>query len=112
MRWGGLEWLRSISLTADVRQHAGEQRVGGDVEGDSQAHVGGALVEAAGEGAISHVELEGGEGGRDERGSELRYGRCMGKMGIERAQNERGEGGGGEGGRKELREGEGDGRGE
>src|SRR5262249_21870488 len=43
----------------------GEQGVGGDVEGDAEEHVGGALVELAGEPPAGHVELgEGVAGGR------------------------------------------------
>ena len=38
--------------------HVGEQRVAGDVERDSQAHVARPLVELARELSVSHVELK------------------------------------------------------
>jgi hypothetical protein len=41
-----------------LRQHAGQQRVGGDVERNAQEHVRGALVQLAGELAVRDVELE------------------------------------------------------
>ena len=41
----------------DLRNHAGKQRVGGDVEGDAKPHVARALVHLTGELPIRHVEL-------------------------------------------------------
>jgi len=43
---------------ADLREHAGEQRVAGDVERHTQKHVGRALVELAAQGAVGDVELK------------------------------------------------------
>lgn len=45
--------------TADMGQHAGEERVRGDVEGHPQTHVTGALVQLACQLAVGHVELQG-----------------------------------------------------
>ncbi len=42
----------------DLRHHERQQRVGGDVEGHAEKHVGRALVELAGEAALSDIELE------------------------------------------------------
>jgi hypothetical protein len=43
---------------ADLCHHHGEQRVRGDVEGDSQKHVGTALIELTGQLAAVHIKLE------------------------------------------------------
>ena len=50
--------MNQLQGTRDVGDHVGEQRVAGDVERDSQAHVARPLVELARELAVSHVELE------------------------------------------------------
>lgn len=42
---------------ADLRQHAGEERVGCDIEWNAEAHVARPLVHLAAELAVSHVEL-------------------------------------------------------
>src|SRR5262245_30014679 len=39
-----------------LRHHDGEQRVGSDVEGYAEEHIGGALIELAGELAPGHIE--------------------------------------------------------
>ena len=46
-----------MTRTAHVREQAGEQRVGGDVEGHAEAHVARALVHLAAKLAVGHVEL-------------------------------------------------------
>lgn len=46
-------WLQANHL----RYHQREQGVGSDVEGDAQENVGAALVQLAGEFALSHVKL-------------------------------------------------------
>ena len=50
--------MNQLLGTRDVGDHVGEQRVAGDVERHSQAHVARPLVELARELAVSHVELE------------------------------------------------------
>ena len=50
--------MNQLLGTRDVGDHVGEQRVAGDVERDSQAHVARPLVELARELAVSHVELK------------------------------------------------------
>jgi len=47
-----------------LRQHVGQQRVGSDIEGHAQEDVGAALVQLAGQLAVSHIELEEGAAGR------------------------------------------------
>ena len=54
----------------DLSDHQGQQRVGSDVEGNAQKHIGTALVQLAGEPSFGHVELEQQmAGGRAIRGS-------------------------------------------
>ena len=43
---------------ADLRDHHGQHRVGGDVEGHAEEQIGAPLVELAGEDPFVHVELE------------------------------------------------------
>jgi hypothetical protein len=53
---------------ADLRDHAGEQRVGGDVERDAEEEVGAALVKLATEFAVEDEELEERVAGRQRHG--------------------------------------------
>jgi len=70
---------------ADLRDHEGEEGVGGDVEGNAEEKIGAALVELAAQFAVLHEELEhrvaGGEGhevefrgvpGRDDEAATVR----------------------------------------
>jgi hypothetical protein len=43
--------------STDLGHHYGQQRVGGDIKGDTQAHIGRALVHLAAEFPVGHVEL-------------------------------------------------------
>ena len=45
-------------VAGDLRDHQGQQRVGGDVERHAEKNVGGALVKLAGQPAVRDVELE------------------------------------------------------
>src|SRR5690242_12147098 len=42
----------------DLRDHQGEERVGGDVERHAEEEIGAALIKLAGEAALRNVELE------------------------------------------------------
>ena len=54
-----------------LRDHAGQQRVGGDVERHAEEHIGAALVELAGQPAGSDVELKQRVAGRERHLLEL-----------------------------------------
>ena len=54
-----------------LREHAGQQRVGGDVERHAEEHIGAALVELARQSAGGHVELEQHVAGRERHLLEL-----------------------------------------
>src|ERR1700682_1033679 len=51
--------------TRDLRDHLGQERVGGDVERHAEEHVARALIELAGEPPIAHPELEQAMAGRE-----------------------------------------------
>ena len=62
---------------ADLRDHQGEEGVGGDVEGDAEEEVGAALVELAAECAVLDEELEEGVAGSE--GHEMEFGGVPGR---------------------------------
>eukprot|EP00411_Alexandrium_monilatum_P097620 CAMPEP_0175802222 /NCGR_PEP_ID=MMETSP0097-20121207/87931_1 /TAXON_ID=311494 /ORGANISM="Alexandrium monilatum, Strain CCMP3105" /LENGTH=525 /DNA_ID=CAMNT_0017113555 /DNA_START=193 /DNA_END=1767 /DNA_ORIENTATION=- len=58
--------------SADLRHHARQQGVGGDVEGHAQAHVAGPLVHEAGQLPVGHVELAEHVAGRQRHEAQVR----------------------------------------
>ena len=67
----GMNELAGLQIT-DLGDHHGEQRIGGDVEGNTQEDVGAALVKLAGKPALGHVELKHGVAGRQRHAVHLR----------------------------------------